>query len=340
MFTRLPIVIVGLSFGQHILRWFHESDAVQYFQLVGVSDLRQSLAAEVAAQYGVRAYSSLEEVLRDDSVAVVGLYTAPFGRAQLLRDILRAGKDVMTTKPFELDADEAGLVLEEARRLNRVIHLNSPSQEPTQDIRCIGNWVDKHGLGKLISARGEVWASYFEDEDGSWMDDAMLCPGGVMMRLGIYLINDILRLAGPVDQINLISSRVRTGRPTPDNALLTLTGRSGYIASVYASFCIEDGDRYSNGLVLNYENGTIYRNIGETCPVPKQDHAHLALVLGDEHGRRVAETADFYEISGVYQWENLYHSIINRTPVSDEYARMITEGVKILSSMAGALVEA
>ena len=32
-----------------------------------------------------------------------------------------------------------------------------------------------------------------------------------MMRLGIYLINDIVDMAGPIGQIDLISSRIRTG---------------------------------------------------------------------------------------------------------------------------------
>ena len=67
--------------------------------------------------------------------------------------------------------------------------------------------------------------------------------GGAMMRLGIYLINDIIQLAGPLEQVSLIGSRVRTGRPTFDNAMLTMSCASGCLASVYASFCVDDGDR-------------------------------------------------------------------------------------------------
>jgi predicted dehydrogenase len=278
--------------------------------------------------------------LEDDSIAVVGLYTQPNGRAKLLREILRAGKDVMTTKPFELDAEEAEDILREAQSLGRVIHLNSPCPEPTLDLAQIQAWVQEFNLGRLVGARGEVWAPYLEKADGSWMDDPMLCPGGAMMRLGIYLINDIIRLAGPVDQVNLVGSRVRTGRPTPDNALLTMSCASGCMASVYASFCVDDGDRYSNGLTLNYEQGTIYRNIGPVGAIPKSEHANLSLVMRNGDQRRIVAENSFNEYSGIYQWEKFYRAIVKRESISDGYIQKIVEGVKVLEAMRGMAVSA
>src|SRR5271170_8140895 len=133
----LPLAIVGLSFGKYIISSMRSNLASDFFKLEAVSDLRKNVAEETAAEYGVKAYASIEEVLEDDSIAVVGLYTQPFGRAKLLREILRAGKDVMTTKPFELDADEAEDILREAQSLGRVIHLNSPCPEPTLDLAQI-----------------------------------------------------------------------------------------------------------------------------------------------------------------------------------------------------------
>jgi len=336
----LPLAIVGLSFGKHIIANMRSSQASDYFKLEAVSDLRRNVAEETAAEYGVKAYSSIEEVLEDDSIAVVGLYTQPFGRAKLLREILRAGKDVMTTKPFELDADEAEDILREAQSLGRVIHLNSPCPEPTLDLAQIQTWVEEFDLGRLVGARAEVWVPYQEEADGSWMDDPMLCPGGAMMRLGIYLINDIIRLAGPVEQVNLIGSRVRTGRPTPDNALLTLSCASGCLASVYASFCVDDGDRYSNGLTLNYERGTIYRNVGPEDSPPKCDYSNLSLVMQRAGARQIVAKNSFNEYSGIYQWDKLHRAIVKGESISDSYVQKIVEGVKVLEAMRGLTVSA
>jgi len=337
----LSLAMVGLSFGKHVLGCLQSSPASNLFKLVAVSDLRKKLSEETAAEYGVKDYSSIQQVLEDDSIEVVGLYTQPYGRAKLLREIIRAGKDVMTTKPFELDAEEAEDVLREAQSLGRTVHLNSPSPDLTMDLLQIQTWVDEFELGHLVSARGEVWAHYREKADGSWMDDPMLCPGGAMMRLGIYLINDIIQMAGPVDQVNLISSRIRTGRPTPDNALLTMACASGCVASVYASFCVDDGDRYSNGLTLNYERGTIYRNIGPTAgTLPKSDHSNLSLVLRDGETRRIRAGNTFNEYSGIYQWEKFYRTIVKKETISDSYIQKIVEGVKVLEAMRGLAVSA
>ena len=331
----VSLAIVGLSFGRHIMETLRNSPMSRFIRLAGVCDLQVKLTNELAAEFGVRAYRSLDDILLDDSITAVGLYTQPNGRAKLIREIIRAGKDVMTTKPFELDSDEAESVLREAESLGRVIHLNSPSPRPTEDLAQIQSWVEMHDLGQLVSARGEVWASYFEDADGSWMDDQALCPGGAMMRLGIYLINDIVHLAGPVQQANLISSRVRTGRPTPDNALLAMSCASGCLASVYASFCVNDGDRYSNGLALNYERGSIYRNIGTACLPPKAKNSHLSLIMGDGEKRRVVAEKDFTEVSGVYQWENFHNAIRKGESIDGAYIQRIVEGVRIIEAMRG-----
>jgi predicted dehydrogenase len=331
----LSLVVVGLSFGRHILARLKMEPGADRFKLAGVSDLRANVLAEIAAQYGVKAYASLDEVLGDKSIEVVGLYTPPTGRAKLLRQILRAGKDVMTTKPFELDAAEAEDVLRVAQRLGRVVHLNSPGPEPSADLAQVEAWAKEFDLGRLVSARGEVWISYNEKADGSWLDDPMLCPGGAMMRLGIYLINDIVHLASPIGEIHLTGSRVRTERPTLDNALLTVSGAGGCLASVYASFCVDDGDKYANGLSLNYERGSIYRNIGATERSAKPDSSRLSLVMREGDTRRVVVEKTFDECSGNYQWGKLYRAVVGKESIGDGYVRKIVEGVRVLEAMRG-----
>ncbi len=336
----LSLGVVGLAFGRHILGSLRFPPVSNLFKLAAVSDLRENLAREVGAEFGVNSYTSMDEMLRSEEIDVVALYTQPAGRAKLLREILRAGKDVMTTKPFELEADEAEDILREAQSLGRVIHLNSPSPDLTLDLHQIQTWADEHELGRLISARGEVWAPYREKADGSWMDDPMLCPGGVMMRLGIYLANDIIQLAGPVENVNLIGSRIRTGRPTPDNALLTMSFASGCIGSIFASFCVDDGDRYSNGLTLNYEQGTIYRNVGPAEGPLKSANSNLSLVMRDGDKSRVVAEKSFNEYSGVYQWEALHRAVTEGESISDGYIQRVVEGVKVLEAMRGSAVVA
>ncbi|GAT32552.1 predicted dehydrogenase [Terrimicrobium sacchariphilum] len=326
------MAIVGLSFGRHIVELLHSTPASEFIELSAVCDIRKDLAETVGRERGVRATDSLEELLADPKIQAIGLFTGPYRRAELIRTVLHAGKDVLTTKPFELDSAEAEQILREAQQLGRTIHLNSPSPEPTADIRQVLQWRDQYDLGALVSARGDVWASYFEKSDGSWMDNPDKCPGGAMMRLGIYLINDILQLAGVPNAVSFASSRIRTGRPTPDNALLTLSFPSGCLGSIHTSFCVRDGDQYGNGLSLHFERGSIYRNVGSERAVARPERAQLSLVRLDGDSR-VVEVASFDECSGVYQWEEFYRALTLRESISEEYINRIVAGVRVLESL-------
>lgn len=328
----LRMAVLGMRFGKTIANDLTQAPASQFFQLAGVCDMVRPLADEPAAKHNVKAYYSLDELLEDKSIPVIGLFTGPAGRAKLLQKIIRAGKDVMTTKPFEIDTKEAEAVLREAQKLGRVIHLNSPSPEPAEDLRQIWAWEKEFDLGRRVGIRAEVWASYFMKPDGSWMDNHDLCPGGTMTRLGIYSINDIIRIAGPVEKVNLIASRIRSERPVPDNSLLTMTFPSGCLGAIYASDCIADGSAYSAGLSLGYERGTIYRNVGSARHSAGKSYMTLAR-QGEKPQERVLTEKTLDSHSGAYQWDIFARAIAKKQSINDDYIRDILGGVRVLEMM-------
>jgi len=334
MDKRINIAIVGLNFGRHIIKELSEGCNPARFRLAAICDINQEKVETEAARLGVRAYYTLDELLKDESIQAVGLYTGPVNRSALLRQIIRAGKDVMTTKPFELDADAAREVLEEAERLGRVIHLNSPSPLPSADLQVVAEWREKHTLGRPVGCRIECWANYKEEADGTWYDDPQLCPAPPLYRLGIYLMNDLIWLLGTPEKVSLLQSRIRTGRPTADNAQMGVLFAGGAIANVFASFCVRDGQLYRNAYVMNYENGTIYRNIG-----PEADKSMETVKL-IAHGGDVLETAHTQEHSGAYQWGNFYRAVNGENIFGDNaaekrkaYIDRIVNGVKVMDAM-------
>lgn len=149
-------------------------------------------------------------LLLDSEVEAVAAFTDPAGRAELLRKIIRSGKDVMTTKSFEADPEAARSVLSEAIELNRMIHLNSPSAETPPDIACILSWQSRFSLGRPVACHIQTYCSYRELPDGTWYEDPQKCPAAPFYRLGIYGLNDILYFfANPV-QITLLQSKLFT----------------------------------------------------------------------------------------------------------------------------------
>jgi predicted dehydrogenase len=327
--------MVGLNFGGYIADTLSDKPAGDFFKLAAVCDKDASKAVEFGSRRGIKAYADLEELLADDDIDAVGLFTSPSGRADLLFRIIRAGKDVMTTKPFELDPVAARNVLEEAQALGRVIHLNSPTPELPAYLRQILQWQEEYELGRPINCRGEVLVSYREKPDGRWTDNPELCPAAPIFRLGIYVINDLVRLVGRVSEVQVLTSRIFTERATPDNAQLNLLFENKALGSVYATFCVDNGQHYANSLVLHYERGTIYRNI---LPVSYgQAEATSRLLLAATRDQREVVTREWKlpEISGSYQWE-AFHSAITKSRAVPSPIDDIVHSIDVIAAMARA----
>jgi predicted dehydrogenase len=329
---RIKIGIVGLNFGRWIIEELLRHPGCALFEIAGVCDFDPARAADMAAKTGARVFTNLDQLLADEDILAIGLFTGPEGRAELIRRIVRAGRDVITTKPFELDPGLALEVLREARALGRVVHLNSPPPQLPEDLRIIQAWRDRFQLGQPVACRAEITASYREKADGGWYDDPVRCPVAPIFRLGIYLINDLITLVGEPQDVQVLQSRLFTGRPTPDNAQLAISFKNGAIGNIFASFCINDGQYYSNSLTLNFENGTIYRNIGPNVfPGPK-----LRMVAQHGESAPIIETADFTEHSGGYQWETFHRAVRGEKIEGETSPEQIVAGIKLISAMARA----
>ena len=330
------MAVVGLFFGEHLIRVMVSGRAASTIALSGVCDLNAELASEVAARYETRVYASLEEILADPDIEAVGLFTPPAGRAELIRKIIRAGKHVMTTKPFEVDADEALAVLLEARSLGKAVHLNSPCALPDPETAQILNWQQEFALGQPIAVRWETYSSCREKADGCWQDDPNRCPVAPIFRLGIYGINQLLRLCGTVEAVQVMHSRIFTERPTPDNAELSLRFSNGALGSVFASLCIDDGHRFADVLTLHYERGTVTTralNVNEGLSVTAKE---LLLQVRQDDGtvmNRRVEMRDYGPLNN-YQWENFHHAVRNGGAVDGEVSpEQVAHTIRIINAM-------
>jgi len=333
---KIDIAMVGLNWGDAIIRdQLLDGPASQYFTLAAVCSKEKERVDACASAYGVKGYYSLDELLTDGKFPAVCLMTGPFGRAALIQKIVEAGKHVMTTKPVEVDPAAALKVLELAKSLGRIVHLNSPSPLPSPDLAQILQWRRDLGLGRPIAARADIWSSYREIADGSWYDDPEKCPVAPIFRLGIYLINDLIRLIGKPVAVSVMSSRLFTGRPTPDNAQISLMFENGAIANVFSSFCVNDAQWWLSSLTLNHENGTVYRNVGPAINGSPRTQPELSVVVNRDGApytlRAVADgsTED-------YQWE-AFCKAIHGEPLAGELTTQETVlALRVIRAMSKA----
>ncbi len=335
----ISLGLVGLNFGRWIVldHLLTESGGA-YFRLDALCDANPAqldkMRVELGDRFNGKSYSSLDEMLANPEIKVVGLFTGPIKRAELIRKIIRCGKDVITTKPFELDAEAALAVLKEARKLGRIVVLNSPAPALSPEFAKILEWQQKYDLGPAIAARAEVTADYTEKADGNWYDDAKLCPVAPLFRLGIYLLNDLGNFFHHPESVVVQHSRLRTGRPTPDHAQMGIRYRDGALVNIFASFCVGDGDWYRNGLTLNFLRGTVYREMG---PI-RSEPSRLTLVgLGSGGNKReIVEEFDIVTGAHSYPWKQFHDIMKGWTPPNPVTPEQIVESIQIISAMSRA----
>jgi predicted dehydrogenase len=333
---KMKMGIVGLNFGASIVdNQILTGPGEPYFELAAVCRRDKAKCDAAAAKYGVKAYYNIDDLLANDDIPVIIDMTGPIGRAERLGRMIEAGKHVMATKPFEFDSKAAEIVLARARELGRIIHLNSPVSARSPDFDQIEAWREKYNLGRIIAARHECWYKSVEKADGGWYDDPEQCPVAPVFRIGIYGINDLLQLMGEPESVQVTQSRIFTGRPTPDIAMMTMKFKNGCIAETLDGWCLQPA-RGSDSLVLYYEGGTVHRNpvlIGDAdfeCKKTK-----LCVVPAASAAGAPVETVTFdhQELSQCYRWD-IFYKAINGEPIENETPdTVIVDAIKVIEAM-------
>ena len=332
---KLKMGLVGLGFGGALLKGrILDGPGGEFFDVVKLCDMNREKARRFSEDTGIPACFDLDELLAGPDVEVVALLTNPNGRAGLLRRILRSGRNVITTKAFELDPEAALDVLREAERLGRVVHVNSPAPLANPALAQARAWVEQHALGAPVAGRVALWAARPEKADGSWLDDPERCPVAPMTRIGIYVINDLIRLFGSPASVHAMETRLFTERPTPDTAQLSVRFKNGALGHVLVSYTVAGGHG-APSWILNYRHGTIL------CNAPPQDEgvgwggaATMRLIREDGDGQPTVETVAIAAGMAGYDWEAFHRACLGEKLEGVTTAEQIVDGVRVLNAAA------
>lgn len=338
---RIRMGILGLRFGGALLRNFLMPGKAgnRYVEVVSLCDQDPNVAQAAHQASGIKLADDLDAMLADPDIEAIGLITSPAGRSGLLQRILAAGKHVLTTKPFELDSAAAAEALEQARTQRLVVMANSPAPSVGPALGCALAWQDEFQLGKPLSAR--LWAGksrHHEEADGSWMDDPLRCPIPPVLRIGVYMINDLVRVFGEPLEVQSMECRQRTGRPTADAAQLNIRFSDNGLANLQVTFALADGQNHS-AWAIAFEKGTVYCNhhpaYAGNCPPPTSAGAFpMHLLRHGPDGKIDHQMDSVDDIHSAYPWE-MFHSFIRtgRLPPTDYYD-VILRGVRLLEAAA------
>lgn len=145
---KLAMGVLGLGEGRSIISAVLNSD---YYELGAICDLNKELCEKRMEEFGLPGYTtSYEDMLRGESIDVIGIYTPDPFHGDHIMAALEAGKHVICTKPVLTGLGQAKELLACQEKTGKQVFVGQSSRffEPLMHQR---NAFEEGKLGELVS---------------------------------------------------------------------------------------------------------------------------------------------------------------------------------------------
>ncbi|BDB99995.1 Gfo/Idh/MocA family protein [Saccharolobus caldissimus] len=206
---KIGVAVVGLGvIGKvHVKALKELEKETEYVKLVAVVDQISALAEDIAKQYGVIPYSTIDDALRNPEIDVITIATPSYLHSPQAILAMEYGKNVITEKPMATTLAGAKEMIKKAEKNG--VKLGVIFQERySPDIRKLKyEIIDK--LGKLYLLEAEL--KWYRDEKEYYLRDEIARSwrgmwntegGGVLTNQGIHTIDLLLWLGGEVEEVS------------------------------------------------------------------------------------------------------------------------------------------
>ena len=222
--------VVGLGEGRSIISAAQQSTM---WELKQICDLNEELCKERCKEFDFPNYTlSYEEMLADDSIEVIGIYTPDQLHATHIKMALEADKHVICTKPLMVSLDEAKELLEVQKRTGKVIFVGQSSRYFEPAVRQRKDY--EAGLhGELVTVETHYISDsrWFLERDWShqsgfsWMYNFMIHA----VDLAVWYLPEIEEVYG----VGVVSQNTKDYKlNVPDTLKFILKNSDGTCASV------------------------------------------------------------------------------------------------------------
>ncbi len=259
MSFRLGIIGAG-----SIARFHAEAAARAGLEVAVVCDLDRTRAEDLAAGYpGAEVTTSLDELLSKEEVPAVVVAVPNHLHKEHAIAAVRAGKDVLLEKPMATTVAECRAIIDAVEQTDRLVQMGfvcrgSPASVAAREV------IEAGRLGEFYHAKASLYRRRGIPGLGRWFTTRSKSGGGVLVDLGVHLIDLVMHLGGspratrasgvcwsrfgsPIEDYEY--TEMWSGPPLPDGVFDVEDAATGLI-------------RFENGLTLEL-NTTWAANISE-----------------------------------------------------------------------------
>ncbi|MBQ8174611.1 MAG: Gfo/Idh/MocA family oxidoreductase [Clostridia bacterium] len=210
--------------------------------LVGAFDAYKPGGEKFCESYGIRLYSSDEELMRDAGIDIVSICLPSGLHYPMALACIRAGKHVILEKPMAFTAAEADEIIAEADKMGVKVTVISQLRY-TPAVTALKKAVEEGHFGRVVSA--DIYMKYYRSEDyytsSNWKGTLKMDGGGALMNQGIHGVDLLQYVAGPVVSVQAIADTKYHKIETEDIVSALLEFKSGAFGVIQATTCIYPG---------------------------------------------------------------------------------------------------
>ncbi|MBU8537913.1 Gfo/Idh/MocA family protein [Falsiroseomonas tokyonensis] len=229
--------IIGLgTWGQHLVRCVQgQSDLIRF---TAFATRTPAKARDFAAAHGLREIASYEAALADPEIDAVVLATPHRQHTGQIVAAAAAGKHVFTEKPLGVSVEEAQRAAQACADAGVTLGVGyNWRYQPA--LIAIRGMIEDGTLGRVLHLEGNFCGpSAYRFPQGHWRHDRAEAPAGGMTGRGVHVVDAMLYLAGPIEQLTAQSYRLVQDFGMDDTTSMLLrfaSGATGYLGTVIAT---------------------------------------------------------------------------------------------------------
>lgn len=178
----------------------HQAKGVPEIQLAGLYDAEGTVAQSAGQELEVPVYSSLSEMLADESIEAVIIATPPFTHLDLCTQALRAGKHIFVEKPMALRVADGDAILQTAQQVGRQVMVGHVLRLFPLFYQA-KRWIDAGVIGRPIAVSirrtGNDRALFSE----GWRADSRQ-SGGLLLEMNVHELDYLRWLLGALEVVS------------------------------------------------------------------------------------------------------------------------------------------
>ena len=176
-------------------------------RVVGFYDTVPEMARRRAAEFGARAFATVEELLADPSVQAVSICTPSGTHMEPSVQAARAGKHVTVEKPIEITLDRVDAILRACREAGVTLGAIFPRRFQDSS-RLVKKAIEDGRFGRILLAA--VYIKWYRSQEyydqGGWRGTWKMDGGGALMNQGIHGIDLLQWLLGGIREVRAFTA--------------------------------------------------------------------------------------------------------------------------------------